>query len=109
MKAIRHLGQSNRLTHGMTKSPEFYIWRTMKARCGNPKSQSYKHYGGRGIKVCDRWTESFSNFLSDMGERPNPELQIDRINNDGDYTPSNCRWATRSEQQLNKRRKCDHS
>jgi hypothetical protein len=72
----------------------------MKQRCTNPKSPSYKNYGGRGIAVCARWV-TFVNFLEDMGERPEG-LQLDRIDNDGDYTPENCRWVTREEQRTNK-------
>lgn len=71
----------------------------MKARCSNPKHASYRYYGGRGIKVCKRW-QVFANFLADMGERPSG-TSIDRINNDGDYKFSNCRWATQKEQHSN--------
>ncbi len=91
------------LRHGKTQTPEFYVWRSMKQRCTNPKHRAFKNYGGRGIKVCDRWLNSFEAFLNDMGARPSPELQLDRVNNDGDYTPENCRWATASEQSRNRR------
>ncbi len=83
---------------------EYNIWQKAKKRVINPKTQHYNHYGGRGIKMCKRWLDSFQNFLSDMGYRPSTEHSIDRINNDGDYEPSNCRWATKLQQSLNTRR-----
>lgn len=89
-----------RKTHGMSKSNTYRIWWGILCRCQNENYHAYKQYGGRGIKVCDRWN-IFENFLEDMGERPSKELSIDRIDGSGDYEPSNCRWATRTQQQRN--------
>lgn len=90
------------LTHqGPPPSPEYFIWHTMKTRCSSPGNKRYERYGGRGITVCERW-QTFDNFLADMGYRPSPKHSIDRINNDGNYEPGNCRWATWQEQAVNK-------
>ena len=82
----------------------YYTWTGMIARCTQPHHGHYKYYGARGIKVCDRWLNSFENFLADMGERPAGRT-IDRKNNDGNYEPSNCRWATPKEQVRNQRKR----
>lgn len=75
--------------------PEYQVWAGMKNRCSDPTSQRWHRYGGRGIRVCERWLNSFENFYADMGPRPGPEYQIDRKDNDGHYEPSNCHWVTR--------------
>lgn len=80
-------------------SPTYKSWNSMKQRCLNPKDQAYEKYGGRGIQVCERWME-FENFLADMGVRPEG-TSIDRIDNDGNYEPSNCKWSTRQQQNRN--------
>lgn len=81
---------------------EYATYHAMKQRCFNPENKSYKDYGGRGITVCERWLQSFEVFIQDMGGRPEG-LSLDRIDNDGNYEPSNCRWATRMEQRVNQR------
>lgn len=87
------------------RTPEYMIWGTMIQRCENPKNKKYAEYGGRGISVCSRWRKSFADFLADMGERPSSDYQLDRYpNNDGNYEPGNCRWASRQQNTQNTRR-----
>lgn len=87
----------------LKKHPLYMVWSAMKKRCLNQKDISYKSYGGRGISVCDRWLHSFSNFIADMGERPFPKAQIDRVNNNGNYEPGNCRWVSPAKNCQNRR------
>lgn len=95
-------------THGHTiggkPTGEFYSWWSMKQRCTNPKASMYRYYGGRGIKICNRWINSFANFFEDMGTRLNGTT-LDRIDCDGNYEPNNCRWADKKTQMSNRKKR----
>lgn len=108
-RGCRTCAGAGRATHGATRhraqTPEYAAWVNMRKRCYDPSTIGFKNYGGRGIRVCPRWTEArgFENFLSDVGPRPTPGHSLDRKRNDGNYDPDNCRWATKIEQSNNTR------
>lgn len=101
-------GNTNHLRHGDTcghrVTPEWSAWKGMKQRCYLPTNAKFSLYGGRGIRVCKRWRNSFETFLADMGRKPSPSHSLERRDVDGDYEPNNCRWATQKEQCRNQRR-----
>lgn len=99
----KEINKNRMSTHKMSMDPIYKVYLSIKARCYNKKSHAYKHYGGRGIVMSDRWLNSFEDFLADMGPRPSPKYSIDRKDNNKGYTTENCRWATKSEQGRNTR------
>lgn len=101
-RRARTHGMSISVDRGGKATTEYQIWNGMRGRCELPKHASYKYYGARGVKVCDRWS-SFESFYADMGPRPSKKHSLDRVDNNGDYTPENCRWATGKEQFANQR------
>ena len=104
---MRELSSERATTHGKSNLSEYNVWHAMTQRCSIESDKRYPDYGGRGIRVCERWLgeDGINNFLSDMGPRPSPKHSLDRIDVDGNYEPTNCRWATAKEQRANQRAK----
>lgn len=98
-KPVELHGESNRGSN----EPEYGVWTRMIRRCENPRDSGFASYGGRGVRVCSRWRNSYRAFVADMGRRPSPEHSIDRVDVDGNYAPENCRWVTRTDQARNTR------
>lgn len=94
------VGNKYGLIHGHSYTPEYRIWRDIKIRCINPKSYNYEYYGGRGIKICPEWLESFEKFLNDMGKRPDECYRFERIDTDKDFTKDNCWWVARNKKRV---------
>jgi hypothetical protein len=102
VQSCQSCGTKQQVTHGLSKTPEYKVWKAMIDRCENPNHAAYARYGGRGITVCNRWKSSFELFMGEMGTRPSPQHSIDRADNDKGYSPENCRWATNIVQNRNK-------